>query len=818
MTKDKTTDDGYAMRPIDVELYETCAKGTLAQVKALLDKGANPNAIHWIASESSQGKREYSGDHDYPVIQAAANKDPRVLALLLARGAEPNVSDGYLRQPLAIAAGAERYENVKRLLELGNDPNFTGVDGDTPCSWAANNRGTRILELLFEHGADPNNGGRGDYPLDQVLQYGNPARIRFFVEHGCSPQACDDFSVQCASLANVRALLECGFDPNTSIGHPREIRLVDLLSGRCRELFLRKGAVPFFHAGELFACPYDRLLFGSSRVLTSKAWLFAPYLSAGKGPAGRRSLEGSVEGDWQCPVRILVKETKKGKLAFARRLHLLLVERREACRKDTFRVTPFFKPGKDALWHASVEYGADRMPLDFVVADAFQDEAFERYSQGGVFEMRFMGLGASLSCLNRKGVIRFWEGLPVARERRDKRAPGIDHADVILDESRSLNPCGDDGKNPAFAEFTSTVEEVESVAICRQPCYRIRLWSGPPEDPAGFPWTLLIAKARVEKGWIPRVGDFVNGIAAMYGTFDGKAEDGAGPTVFQRECGGEAVPEPPIPKKDLPKAPKGKPSWEYLPRFPKEYPDAPAPRVPLPAFTDEPFKKFVTYPEYRRHLGDRLVPVAPPSRKRLKEIIGEIDHVITTDGNRRVFAPHFDAIGIRHAVRDPATGETHLWLGLPEFRNSRWLECHSGLLVALSPEGQPVRYTIHANDDMKIWRGWYCMSWCPKSGNTEKAHATAEECLELIPAMKKHAYFRLYASCHGSFFQAACIKGGKKRAFLVEFQIHGVEWQFGAENISEKRLLELSRLFIDGGLPAIENEEPWEQIKIKGMY
>ena len=36
MPDSKTTDDRYAMRPIDVELYETCAKGTLAQVKALL--------------------------------------------------------------------------------------------------------------------------------------------------------------------------------------------------------------------------------------------------------------------------------------------------------------------------------------------------------------------------------------------------------------------------------------------------------------------------------------------------------------------------------------------------------------------------------------------------------------------------------------------------------------------------------------------------------------------------------------------------------------------------------------------------------------
>ena len=40
MPKSEPTDDRYAMRPIDVELSETCATGTLAQVKALLDKGS----------------------------------------------------------------------------------------------------------------------------------------------------------------------------------------------------------------------------------------------------------------------------------------------------------------------------------------------------------------------------------------------------------------------------------------------------------------------------------------------------------------------------------------------------------------------------------------------------------------------------------------------------------------------------------------------------------------------------------------------------------------------------------------------------------
>lgn len=518
-------------------------------------------------------------------------------------------------------------------------------------------------------------------------------------------------------------------------------------------------------------------------------------------------------------VSILISTKRVKNQVEAESVHFILRETQKALRKDFCRITPFFKPKNGFLWHASLDYGAERMPLDFVVANAFQGDAFDLCSKGGVFQMRFMGLGESLECMNDKGVIRMWGGKIVARERREKDDPSIDHVDAVFSEARSLNPCGDDKANPAFAEFTSTIENVSAETICGQPCYRIRLWSGPLEGASSFPWTLLIAKCRVQKGYVPRVGDFVSGIAAMFGTFDDKAGDGVEPTVFQPKGNPDDwTPEPPIPEKDIPKAPRGKPEYEWLPRCPMDYPDAPAPRVALPAFTDEPFKKFVTYPEYRQHIGKNLAPVAPPSRKRLREIIDEIDHVITTDNNRRVFAPHFDAIGIRHAVRDPATGETHLWLGLPEFRKSRWLERHSALLVSLSPDGLVMRYSIHTGDERWAHNEWDSFTWGFKKGSRRTDFDTPSMALESVPNMKKDDFIVLSGLCHGSMLQAACSRGGKRRSFLVEIQIFGIEWQFFKKNVSEKRLLELCHLFLNGGLSAVENEEPWKQVRMKGTY
>ena len=559
---------------------------------------------------------------------------------------------------------------------------------------------------------------------------------------------------------------------------------------------------------------YDRFFFKDGDAFVRYVMDYGPHMPTLKEYRGSKS--PTLIGHMAKDLVMLVETEDVGDHCDFHAAHLLLRETRQACRKDFCRVTPFFKPKKGFLWHASLDYGEARVPLDFVVANAFQGDAFDLCSKGGVFQMRFMGLGESIACMNRKGVVRFWDGLPVARERRDKGDPSIDHVDMVFSEARSLNPCHDK-ENPAFAEFISTIENVSTETICGQPCYRIRLWSGPLEDPASFPWTLLIAKSRVPKGWIPRVGDFVNGVAAMYGTFDDKAEKGAEPTVYQPEfLSADSVPEPPIPKKDIPKPPKGKPETEWLPRRPKEYPDAPAPRVPLPAFTDEPFKKFVTYPEYRQHIGNDLVPAPPPSRKRLREIIDAIDHVITTDGDRRVFAPHFDAIGVRHAVRDPTTGETHLWLCMPWY--SRWCERHGDLLVALSPDGRAIRYSVHTGDGRWAHGEWESFVCGFKKGSKSTDFDTPNAALEAISAMKKDDFIVLSGKCHGSMLQAACSCGGKRHSFLVEIQILGLEWQFFKKNVSEKRLLELCHLFLSGGLAAVENEEPWKQVKMKGTY
>ena len=548
---------------------------------------------------------------------------------------------------------------------------------------------------------------------------------------------------------------------------------------------------------------YDTLFFRSTDELFQYVSENGPKWPVLKEYKGRKT--PTPLGRLDDTVSILVSTVRDKGQIVASETHFILRETRKACRQDFCHVSPFFKVRGKMLWHARLDYGDARTPLPFVVANAFQGDAFDTYSKGGVFRMRFMGLGESLECMNNRGVIRFWGGNPVARERRDKGDPSIDHVDMTVSTMRALNPCHDT-KNPAFAEFTSTIENVSRDTICGQPCYRIRLWSGLLDSPASFPWTLLIAKARVQKGYIPRVGDFVNGTAAMYGTFDEVAN--GEPTVFEPGFHG-GVPEPPIPEKDIPRPPEGKPEDEWLPRRPMDYPDAPAPRVPLPAFTDEPFRKFVTYPEYRRHIGEDLVPVAPPSRKRLREIIGEIDFKYTyVDDERWAFGRIFGAIGIRHVVRDAATGDTHLWLCIPLI--DIHYDFHAELMISVGTDGHVSRYTIYSNNG-----NWtHGEMWCEvnRDGNHDDTiHATPEAALADVKNIKKGGFVIFCADCTGNMFQAICTQGGARKRYYAEWLLFGKRWCRRRKNVSEERLLELCRLFLSGGLPAIQNEELWQK-------
>lgn len=91
-----------------------------------------------------------------PLHVAAMAFMPGVVALLIAKGADPNVLDDRGRTPLMIAAKAGDDRTVEQLLKRGANPNLvTHQMRWTALMWAARYKRISVVRRLLTAGADP---------------------------------------------------------------------------------------------------------------------------------------------------------------------------------------------------------------------------------------------------------------------------------------------------------------------------------------------------------------------------------------------------------------------------------------------------------------------------------------------------------------------------------------------------------------------------------------------------------------------------------------------------------------------------------------
>jgi uncharacterized protein len=148
-------------------------------IKRLLDKGADANQR--TDTTPVHGLMQFDGswvnfDGQTPFIRAALSGDIEVMRLLLAHGADPNISTTQGSTALMAAAGvnwmpgqtvtrseADYVEAVKLCLERGADVNATNTLKLAAIHGAANRGWTSIIQILADHGAKldtPDVGGR----------------------------------------------------------------------------------------------------------------------------------------------------------------------------------------------------------------------------------------------------------------------------------------------------------------------------------------------------------------------------------------------------------------------------------------------------------------------------------------------------------------------------------------------------------------------------------------------------------------------------------------------------------------------------------
>ena len=190
--------------------------GDGAMEEMTMDEGA--------AMEEDAAMDEGSGDSDTPQWQVL----------------EQNVVHSELERrkptppPLSFALDMDNSrEIIQVLLNHGADPNVDSIDG-TPLLAALYDGDMHLIRLLLEAGADPNLQFGDESPLGFALDMDNSREIvQVLLNHGADPNVCDDsyygtpliYTIDESNLPAVRLLLDKGADPNLSCGDTRPLGL-----------------------------------------------------------------------------------------------------------------------------------------------------------------------------------------------------------------------------------------------------------------------------------------------------------------------------------------------------------------------------------------------------------------------------------------------------------------------------------------------------------------------------------------------------------------------------------------------------------------
>jgi ankyrin repeat protein len=169
---------------MSTELFEAIEKYDLVQLAALLDGGANPNALkaewpNWLPLHAAVNELEDGGplealilllrhgarvdgldaDRDAtPLLMALFRKQLEAARILLAAGADPNFRGGEGDSPLRVCVEHGQREMAAMLLRCGATQTLDdagGLSGMTALGRAASRLDIPMLELLLEAGADP---------------------------------------------------------------------------------------------------------------------------------------------------------------------------------------------------------------------------------------------------------------------------------------------------------------------------------------------------------------------------------------------------------------------------------------------------------------------------------------------------------------------------------------------------------------------------------------------------------------------------------------------------------------------------------------
>jgi len=201
----------WRRRPLDSALVKAAKDYDLTSVKLLLHQGANPNVkneaqVSLAAAALLDNKLNLAEilleggaqvDMSFCLLEAAGDRSPDVVRLLLERGADVNTRDARRRTPLMRAAalpGADDQlsgsaETIRALLSANADIRAVDQEGRTALAHAAQAGNYKTARLLLENGADMDAADRaGVTPLMLAAESRSDAVLQLLLTRGANIQ------------------------------------------------------------------------------------------------------------------------------------------------------------------------------------------------------------------------------------------------------------------------------------------------------------------------------------------------------------------------------------------------------------------------------------------------------------------------------------------------------------------------------------------------------------------------------------------------------------------------------------------------------
>ncbi len=160
--------DDYGLSPI----HMAASKGNIQVLKALIDHGANVNAVEKKSSMT-------------PIHYAAYNKNSAAIKLLIKNGANIDSNDRKGRTALKISSLSGNLDNVRTLVDAGAKLNKMQVISSSALMEAVNGKKINVINFLLESGANASSRDeKGNTPIILSSFTGDPQIFKTLLVHG----------------------------------------------------------------------------------------------------------------------------------------------------------------------------------------------------------------------------------------------------------------------------------------------------------------------------------------------------------------------------------------------------------------------------------------------------------------------------------------------------------------------------------------------------------------------------------------------------------------------------------------------------------